>query len=306
MKVVVIIPAKDEQATIGEVLKRMPDFCSMIVVDDGSVDHTVEIAKSFGAKVISHKKSQGVGVAFKTGLLFALEEKADIIVNMDADGQMPPEYIPNLIAPIIYGKADVTIATRFYGNHMKDMPLIKKIGNNIFTFLVRSITGENLTDTQCGFRAYTKDAAKKMHIFGKFTYTQEAIMDIAEKGLKIEEVKIPILAQRPFGKSKVVKNFFSYGTKASMIMMRAVRDYEPLKFFGTPGLICLIAGLALNSYVVLAKIFFDVSIFEHNTWKLFFGSLLMVFGLFCLVFAFLADMLVRHRKMLEEVLYRLR
>jgi len=306
MKTVVIIPAKDEQATIGDILQRMPKSFSVIVVDDGSIDKTAEIASSFGAKVISHKKNRGVGVAFQTGIQAALREGADIIVNMDADGQMYPEHITFLIEPIEKGIADVVIVNRFYKGFMDKMPLIKRIGNRMFSYVLSKITGEDLKDTQCGFRAYSREAIKKMHVFGKFTYTQESIMDLSEKGLKIIELPIPILAERLVGKSRVVRNVISYGIKVSLIILRAMRDYEPLKFFGIPGLILSFVGGGMDVYVVTQKLFFDISIMEYHPWVLFFGSLILVMGIFCLVFAMLADMYVRHRKMLEEVLYRLR
>jgi glycosyltransferase involved in cell wall biosynthesis len=305
IKIVAIIPAKDEQATIGDILSRMPSYCTTIVVNDGSTDKTAEVALQHGALVVSHRKNQGVGAAFKTGLRAALSEGADIIVTLDADGQMDPQYIPHLIKPILDKKADVVIATRFKGN-MSNMPMIKRIGNRFFTFMVNRITSNYFSDCQCGFRCYSRESAKKINIFGKFTYTQEVIMDLADKGQKIVEIPLPILAKRAHGKSKVVKNFVDYGIKASLIILKAARDYEPLKFFGLPGLFFTLIGGGMDAYALIQKIFFDVSLMEHNPWIVFFGSLILIFGVFCMVFALLADSFTRHRKMVEEILERMR
>src|SRR3989344_8858110 len=204
MKLIIIIPAYNEEASIGSVIKRIPDLTfkksesknllekaspktnisetEVIVIDDGSNDNTGKIAKENGAIVVSHVGNKGVGKAFRTGIEVALKRKADIIVNIDADGQFNPEDIPKLITPILNKESDFVTATRFKnGNLIGKMPFIKKLGNKAFTKLTSLLTGQRFTDTQCGFRAYSREAALRLNLYGKFTYTQEVFLDLANK-----------------------------------------------------------------------------------------------------------------------------
>ena len=166
MKLIVIIPAYNEEATIKEVISKIPKVneriskTEIIVVNDGSSDKTKEKAEEAGALVISHIGNKGVGKAFQTGIENALKRKADILVNIDGDGQFNPNDIPKLISPILDKEADFVTATRFSdGKLIGNMPFVKKIGNKMFTSLTSKLVGQKFTDTQCGFRAYSREAA---------------------------------------------------------------------------------------------------------------------------------------------------
>src|SRR3989344_6359232 len=179
MKLVVIIPAYNEERTIGDVVKSITEVngriskTEILVVNDGSTDNTEKIALENGAIVVNHLSNKGVGMAFRTGIENALKRKADVIVNVDADGQFNPLDVPKLISPILDNKADFVTATRFKnGNLIGSMPFIKKIGNRMFTSLTSFLVGQRFTDTQCGFRAYSREAALRLNLYGKFTYTQ--------------------------------------------------------------------------------------------------------------------------------------
>ncbi|MFW5746870.1 MAG: glycosyltransferase family 2 protein [Nanoarchaeota archaeon] len=309
MKLAVIIPCLNEERTIAEMIPRIPRpegirSVSICVIDDGSTDNTAVRARQAGAHVIRHHINKGVGAAFKTGIDWALEQKADIIVNMDGDGQFQPETIPDLIKPIMDHRAEFVTCTRFRNGRPKGMPLIKRVGNRIFTNLINYLTGKRFTDTQCGFRAYTRETVLRMTTFGKFTYTQEVFLDLAHKGTRMTEVALPVRGQRQHGKSKVVKGVVPYSVQAIKIIMRTFRDYRPLTFFGMPGALIMVMGLGvgLGSFAFWALYGMTSPVRTYITISVFF----MLLGLLLITLAVLADMLDRIRMNQEEILYRLR
>lgn len=308
MKLVVIIPAYNEEETIRDVVKSIPKLndriskTEIIVVDDGSTDKTVSRAKSMGALVVSHNGNKGVGKAFTTGIEAALKRGADVIVNMDADGQFNPADIPKLIEPILNKKADFVTATRFRGNKLiGDMPFIKYVGNRIFTKLTSFLVKQKFTDTQCGFRAYSREAALRLNLYGKFTYTQEVFLDLANKGMRIVEVPLFIKAQRSNGKSKVVKSIPKYAIQALAIILRSIRDYQPLAFFGIIG--GTIFGLGfLIEFVLFIRWLITHTVSPYKT-AVTVGAIALILGFLLLVLALIADMMDRQRRIEEELLY---
>ena len=308
MKLIVIIPAYNEEVSIGRVIRKIPKLngrinkTKVIVVDDGSSDNTAEVAKKAGAIVISHGKNKGVGMAFRTGIETALKRKADVIVNVDADGQFNPEDIPKLIEPILDDKADFVTATRFKDGHLiGKMPFIKKIGNKMFTSLTSTLVGQKFTDTQCGFRAYNREAALRLNLYGRFTYTQEVFLDLAHKGLRIMEVPLYVRAVREHGKSKVVRSLFKYALQALTIIIRSIRDYKPLAFFGVIG--GLVFGFGgLIDLVLFIRWLVTGAVSPYATLVLV-GIVFIIVGFILLVLALIADMLDRQRRIEEDLLY---
>jgi glycosyltransferase involved in cell wall biosynthesis len=310
-KLVVLIPAFNEEKSIGAVIKAIPREIAgvgrveVLVLDDGSIDRTPEEARKAGAdKIVSHGWNMGLGRAFQDGVWGALKMKAGIIVNIDADGQFNPKDIPRLIEPLLEGKADVAICTRFGQRAFEPkMPWVKKLGNRLFTSLVNALTKSRFTDTQCGFRAYSKEAALRMNLFGKFTYTQEVLMDLMQKGMRIVEVPCRVVGERK-GKSRVVKHWYSYGMKALIIIIRAIRDYKPLRFFGSIGLLLLFAGGISALALWLRLLLYHV--ITPFMWVVYADVVLIILGFLLVVLALLADMSDRQRKIQEEILYRLK
>ena len=307
--VTIIIPAYNEEKTIGSVIKDIPrniaEDVKIIVIDDGSTDNTVNVAKESGAdKVISHNTNKGLGVAFQTGIETALKMNADIIVNIDADGQFNPNDISGLIKPIIAGKADMVTCSRFLDKNLEpDMPRIKKFGNNIFTKLISRLTKQKFTDTQCGFRAYSREAALRLTLFGIHTYTQEVFLDLATKGMRILEIPCKVKGERE-GKSRLVNNVFSYGLKVLLIIIKSFRDYQPLKFFGTIGFGVFFVGFVIGIIMVVRYILTGMVSPYRSLVNL--SMLFLIIGFLLLILALIADMFDRQRKMLEEILYSLR
>jgi len=310
LKLVVGIPAFNEQKTIKKVISQIPrrikgiKKVEIIVVDDGSTDSTVKRAKKARVnKVISHSKNEGLGRTFSTLVDNALRMDADIIVTMDADAQFNAKDIPKLIKPIQKGKADVVTCTRFKRkNNTSGMPWIKRLGNRIFTGMVSRLSGQKFTDTQCGFRAYSREAALRANVQAKFTYTQEVLLNLVYNGFKIEEIDCEVKPERE-GKSKVVSSWWNYGGRAMVILVRTIRDHHPLKFFG--GMAFILAELGLLSIIFGIYRFLRLEA-DLLTFPTFFGIALLIIGGILIVLALLADLYDRQRRMLEELRYMLR
>jgi glycosyltransferase involved in cell wall biosynthesis len=309
MKLVIMIPALNEENTIGHVIKAIPRNCAqeveVLVINDGSTDKTCEVSKSAGAnRIVSHSKNMGLGRTFKDGINNALDMGADVIINIDADGQFNPNDIPKLLNPIIEGKADMVTCSRFKDPELiPKMPKIKIFGNKFFAKILNMFLNRNFYDTQCGFRAYSKEAALNLVLFGKFTYTQEVFIDLVKKGFKIIEVPCKVKGMR-VGKSRVVSNIFSYGLKASLIIIRSSRDYEPLKFFGLPGFLMALLGF-LSSVFLLIR-WFLIGRVDPFLIVVYANVFLVIVGVLLIILGLLADMLDRNRQLQEEILYRLK
>ena len=309
LKVVVMIPAYNEGRTVGQVIRNIPRGCAekveVLVIDDGSKDNTVEQAWEAGAdRVISHKTNLGLGTTFKDGINESLRMGGDIIVNIDSDGQFDPTDIPKLLAPILANRADMVTCSRFKDPRLiPKMPKLKIIGNKFFAKLLNLFLNRHYHDTQCGFRAYSREAALHLTLFSKYTYTQEVFIDLVKKSFRIVEVPCKVIGERK-GKSRVVKNILSYGLKVSLIIVRSTRDYEPLKFFGLPGIFMFSIGI-LSSLVlfirwtIIGKVNPYMIIVYANVFLIIIGFLFVVLGL-------IADMLDRNRQLQEEILYKLK
>ena len=305
---VVIIPAYNEEEGIGQVLDRMPkqvdgiDRLKVVVINDGSTDHTAAVAREKGAEVISHPSNQGLGVAFRNGIERALEKGADIIVNIDADGQFDPEDIPQLVAPILKDEAEVVTASRFLSPELKPkMSRIKAAGNKFMSAFISKIVKEKYYDVSCGFRAYSKDAALKMNLFGKFTYTQESFIDLAAKNVPIKEVPIRVKGERLFGKSKIASNLFKYGFNTTRIILSAFRDYKPLRLMTFIGMGFLAVGIPVGVFFALH--YFRTGSFRPHTWAAVLSFACFVLALFMIVVGVILEMFSRMRIIQEQLIY---
>lgn len=308
MKLIVMIPAYNEQESIGNVIKEIPrkikgiDEIEVLVINDGSADNTVEAARSAGANhILSHKKNMGLAKAFKDGLNEALLLGADIIVNTDADFQYNGTEIPKLIEPILQGKADLVIGDRQV-DKLDHMPLGKKWGNKIASWVTRRVTRWPVKDAQTGFRAFSREAALRMNLTGNYTYVQETLIQAANKSLTL--VQIPVEFRKRDGSSRLISNLFNYAHSAGITIARSFRDYNPFLVFSGIGVAVIFIGLLFGSRVLL------------NYWRTGFVSpylpsailttVLVIVGLLIIIFGLLADMLKTQRVLSEEILYRLK
>jgi glycosyltransferase involved in cell wall biosynthesis len=242
-----MIPAFNEEKTISKVIKEIPrriegiSSVKVLVVNDGSTDNTVKAALKAGAgKVVSHKQNFGLAAAFRTGLQESLMLGADVIVNTDADFQYDQKEIPKLIRPILDGKADLVLTFRNVWG-LSHMPLLKKIGNSISTFVASFAAGIPVKDAQSGFRAFSKEAALRLNVLSNYTYVQETIIQAASKNLAI--MQLPCKFRKREGKSRLVSSIPKYARNVFLIMLRNYVYYRPLKFFLEIGGIFFLAGL---------------------------------------------------------------
>lgn len=286
MKIIAIIPAFNEESTIGEVIKSTLQFVDeVLVINDGSTDNTVAAARNAGANITDNIVNRGLGKTIKRGYAEAIRHGADIIVQIDADGQYDPKEIPLLIQPIMENKADLVLGSRLE-NLKYDMPWLKKQGNKAFSWLLRRLTGEDIKDGQTGFRAARKEIFETIEIQGDFTYTQEMIVKVAKEGWRIVNVPVNFFERRA-GDSRLISNPISYAWRAWIIIIRTMRDYDPLKFFGVPGIVLSVAGIFLGSAIVYK---FALVGYIGHTPAVILTALFVMSGIQLLFLALMADM----------------
>ncbi len=290
-EVLAIIPAYNEQEKIGDIIQgalKLVDH--VIVVDDGSIDSTKEIAESTGAEVVSHKKNRGLGVAIRTGYLRALELDFDIIVQLDSDGQYDPSEIPKVIEPIVNNEADMVLGSRL-DNLMYDMPKIKLFGNKAFTKVLRYLTKEDVKDGQTGFRAMRREVLETALPHSKFSYTQEMIIRVAKEGWRIKSVPVHFY-KRYDGESRLFGSSISFAFRGWAIILRTLRDYHPLGFFGLPGVVLMSSGFLLSLYIFVMYMLEGTVNSRMPT--LILAVLLFISGMLLFAIGILADMIKTH------------
>lgn len=307
MKLIVNLPAFNEEEKIAQTIKKIPrklqgvDEVFVQIIDDGSSDNTARYSKEAGADfVYSHSINKGIGVTFRTAAEKALENGADIMVNIDADGQFDPNDISKIIAPIINKEADLVSADRFGEHEAKNMPRSKHYLNRFAAWVIGRFMNYPIKDLTCGFRGYNRETLLRLNLPGGFTYTQEVIIDALGKDLKIKWVPVEVtyFAER---KSRVVKSIYRYVNNSAKIILKAVRDVRPMKFFGIPGLFLIFIAIAVFIYfLILYSQEFKISPYRNY---LIFSISSFLIGLQFLVFALIADMIKSTRKLAEDQMY---
>ena len=289
MKVVVTIPAYNEEKTVGSIIREIKEVMDktsynyqILVLDDGSWDKTVDVAKKNSAIVVSNKRNLGLAETFKQEMKECLKLKADIIVHTDADGQYPAYYIPEMIEKVEQGY-DLVLGSRFGKGNYGGSSLMNKLGNRAFARVFSNLLKTKITDTTTGFRTFTKEVAE-LPLINTFTYTQEQLIRAGKSKMKIVEVPIRTNKTRP---SKLFRNPFDYAIKAWINIFRIYRDFEPLKFFGRIGLLFVLAGFLLGLFI-LYKIITVGS--AGGIPRVILSMLLILIGIQIAFFGFLADM----------------
>jgi glycosyltransferase involved in cell wall biosynthesis len=307
VKLLIAVPALYEEQSIARVLGSLPtrldgvSSIDLLVVDDGSRDRTAEVAEEAGALVVRHPANRGVGKAFHTAVNHALQLGIDVLVTIDADGQFDPAQIPDLIRPIVEGKADLVTGCRFIcQNRPENMPLVKYWGNLVVARMLRFVAGVDLADVSCGFRAYGREALLNLNLFGKFTYTQETILDLSFKELRIAEVPVNV-TYFPGRKSRVAGSILKYALNSGKIITRTVRDFRPLRFFGGIGLAVFALGCMLDGWLLWH--YLKTGTFTPFKVIGFTGAALNIVGILLAGLGLLADMLDRIRANQEKLLY---
>jgi glycosyltransferase involved in cell wall biosynthesis len=310
MKLVVMIPAYNEENSIGLVIRQIPlkisgvDDVQILVINDGSIDNTVREASNAGAyKIISHKRNLGLGRTFKDGLNEALLIGADIIVNIDADGQYNGSQITDLIKPILCGRADMVIGDRQI-DKLDHMPPQKKIGNKIASWVIRQVTGLPIRDAQTGLRAFSREAALRMTLINaNYTYTQGTLIEAANEGLMVEQLPIEFLRRK--GDSRLISGVLNYAYLAGKTVLIYYMDSRSFNFFAVIGLFMILLGTLIGGYFLshypMTGIVMLFPVLIAALTVLFF-----IVGFQILIFGFLANILRRQRIIHEEILYQLK
>jgi glycosyltransferase involved in cell wall biosynthesis len=289
MKVVVTLPAYNEEKTLGRVLQDIKKVmsetsydCRLLVADDGSTDKTPVAAKNEKAILVSHQANLGLAETFKTEMAECLKLNPDVIVHIDADGQYLAKEIPKLVKEVERGY-DLVLGSRFMGT-MEQMPFLKRIGNRAFSRVISGIVGIRITDAQTGFRALKPQVAR-MKLTSTHTYTQEQIIRAVRGRFRIKEV--PVYFAKRSGKSKLMKHPLEYAVRAWVNLLRVYRDYEPLKFFGIFGSLFLSLGVLLGIWIVIT---FLQTGGVGGIPRVMLSALFIMTGVQIMLFGFLADM----------------
>ena len=309
MKLVIYIPAFNEEKHILQVIGTLPKHLEGIasiqylVVDDGSRDRTADLARAAGAQVVVHSHNRGVGAAFQSAVQFALENGADLMVGIDADGQFDPAEIPALLRPILDGSADMVVGSRFTGGIPEYMPRLKYWGNRQVAGLVSTVAGQRFQDVSCGFRAFSRESLLRLNVFGQFTYTHETILSLTYQGMRVLEMPITVRYD-PQRKSRVAGSILNYAVQTSKIILRVMLDYRPMRVFGSIAAVLAAIGAGFVLFM-LGHYFLAGSFTPYKSFG-FIGLGFLIFGMLVFLTAFIADMINRIKITQDRLLYELK
>ncbi|MBF2049322.1 MAG: glycosyltransferase family 2 protein [Elainella sp. C42_A2020_010] len=307
-KLIIQIPCYNEERTLGITLSALPrqipgiDTVEWLIINDGSRDRTVEVAKEFGVDHIVHfPTNQGLAKGFMAGLEACLRAGADIIVNTDADNQYCADDIPKLIQPILHGRADMVIGARPIWD-TRHFSLTKKLLQNFGSWMVRLASNTNVPDAPSGFRAFSRQAAMQLNVFNSYTYTLETIIQAGQKGMAIASV--PIRTNPNLRRSRLVRSIPSYVFRSAMTILRIFMLYKPLRFFTWLGAVPFGLGTLLGIRWLL--LFFLVDPTRSRAPSLILAAILILIGFQLWMFGLIADLMAANRRLLEENRLRLR
>ncbi len=306
MKLVIQIPAFNEEATIQQALAALPRHVAgfsetlRLVIDDGSTDATSERAKAAGAdRVVRLPTNRGLAEAFSVGLTEALAMGADVIVNTDADMQYDASDIPALVLPILEGRADFVVGDRGPGGLAHFSPA-KRLLQRMGTWVVRQAAGIEISDAASGFRAISRDAARRINVFSKLTYSVETLIQAGYKGLRVASV--PVKAHPPVRPSRLFASTTKYVLLQGANILRITALYKPLKIYS------IVAGVFVAAGAFLGLRFLGFYFFGENpgghVQSLILAAVLIVVGFQTFLIALLADIVAINRRLLEEMKLR--
>ncbi len=308
MKLVIQIPCLNEANTLPLVLDSIPkaidgiDTIIVLIIDDGSTDATVAVAKSMGVThFVHHNRTQGLGRSFKDGVTAALALGADILVNTDGDNQYPQDRTGDLVQPILRGEADIVIADR-QTHKIAHFSPIKKFLQRVGSKVVSIAAGTDLPDAPSGFRAYSKESLLRLNPTSRFSYTMETIIQAGNKGLAISSIQIT--TNPKLRESRLFSSTWEHVYKSGVTIVRAYVMYKPYMLFGSLG--GLLFGLGLVPFARFFYFSLQVNGGQGHIQSLLVGSLLMTSAFLCLVLNIIADLIRINRSLIEDSLEQIK
>jgi glycosyltransferase involved in cell wall biosynthesis len=306
-KLIIQIPCYNEEGSLEVTLSELPrelpgvDIVEWLIINDGSIDKTVEVAQAHGVDhIVNFEHNQGLAKAFMAGIEACLKANADIIVNTDADNQYCADDIPKLIEPILSGRAEIVVGARPI-QQIKHFSPTKKFLQKLGSWVVRMASNTKILDAPSGFRAISREAALRLNVFNEYTYTLETIIQAGQKGMVITSV--PIRTNRYLRPSRLVKSIPSYVKRSLLTILRIFMTYKPLRFFVILGTIPFSLGSLLG---VRWLILFLSGTPKAHVPSLILAAILILIGFQLWMFGLVADLMAVNRKMLEDVQLRLR
>ena len=290
-------------ATLEDLPKKIPGITKIerLIIDDGSIDNTVDIARDYGVEhIVRFDRNRGLAAAFSAGLEEAIKQGADIIVNTDGDNQYKGGEMAALIAPILSGEAEIVIGERPITKNAH-FSFVKKMLQKLGSRFVSVMSGHKIPDAPSGYRAMTRDAALRMNFFSKFTYTLEMIVQAGRSGIALTSV--PITTNAPTRPSRLVKSLWSYSSRSFVTVFRVIIVYRPFRFFLILGLIPFFAGLFLS----LRWLYFQyVDIGGARIQSLILAAIFFIAAFLSWTLGIIGDLLSINRKILEDIQYKQR
>lgn len=305
LKLIIQIPCFNEEATLPATLADLPrhvdgiDIVEWLVIDDGSSDRTVEVARELGVDhVVQHSRNRGLAAAFMTGLDAALLAGADVIVNTDADNQYVGDCISDLVQPVLQG-IDLVVGERPI-EQISEFSGLKKRLQRLGSWVVRRLSGTDVRDAASGFRAMSREAALRFQVFGKYSYTMETLVQSKAEGLNV--VGVPIRVNPHTRPSRLAKNMWQYLRRSGSTIVRSFAIYYPFRFFFLVGLLPFIIGVALLARWGAYWLFADT--YRSRIPSLVIGSVLVLVAAQVWLVAFLADLQAASRRLLADARMR--
>ena len=302
MKLIIQVPCLNEADTLAVALAELPrevagfDSVEWLIIDDGSTDNTVEVAKSHGVDhVVSHPVNRGLAVGFMTGIEACLRLGADVIVNTDADNQYCGADIPKLTAPVLARQADIVIGARPI-NETEHFSWIKKKLQRLGSWAVRMASKTDVADAPSGFRAISRNAAMRLNVFSAYTYTLETIIQAGQSNLRV--ISVPIRTNGDLRPSRLVKSIPSYVKRSLLTIVRVFVIYRPLALFTWIGSFFLAAGLIAGIRFVYHYL---QGSGEGHVQSVIFASLFITLGVLLYMMGLIGDLIATNRKLLERI-----
>jgi glycosyltransferase involved in cell wall biosynthesis len=308
MKLIVQIPAWNEENTIAAVIREVPreipgvSSVEVLVIDDGSDDRTVEIARESGADhIVSLYRNRGLASAFQVGIDSCLSAGADIIINTDADNQYPGDQIPNLVAEVLNARADMVIGDRQVAS-VEHFSLQKRILQKLGSWVVRVASDTSVPDAPSGFRAYTREAALRLFVISDFSYTIDNLIQAGRRNLNVSHVPIRTSVTRP---SKLHRGNWNFVKRQAATIVRSYASYEPLRTFVYLSSPFFVLSFALWIRLIYFFVRDDFVLLGHVQ-SLLVAGILLIAGILSLMFGLLADRIGDNRRLMDEILHRIR